>query len=117
VSPFNSLLVSFGLTAIIEALISGSGPQTSAAWNPPTASEIPHRRTLHRASELLTLTMALALSLLTWVWLRHTYTGRRCARSPRMAIAAAFGVNVRGLSLLLSGLCAAFAASRACASR
>src|SRR5712664_2670081 len=60
--------------------------------------------------ELLTLAMALALSLLVWAWLRHTYAGKAMrAIAEDAPIAAAFGVNVRGLSLLLSGLCAAFA--------
>src|SRR6266849_6359211 len=60
--------------------------------------------------ELLTLAMALALSLLAWAWLRHTYTGKAMrAIAEDAPIAAAFGVNVRRLSLLLSGLSAAFA--------
>src|SRR5207247_2642566 len=60
--------------------------------------------------ELLTLAMALALSLAAWAWLRHTYTGKAMrAIAEDAPIAAAFGVDVRGLSLLLSGLCGAFA--------
>src|SRR5260370_10935447 len=54
--------------------------------------------------------MAVALSLLVWVWLRHTYMGKAMrAIAEDAPIAAAFGVNVRGFSLLLSGVCAAFA--------
>src|SRR5712664_535846 len=60
--------------------------------------------------ELLTLAMAVALSLATWAALRYTYLGKAMrAIAEDAPIAAAFGVNVRGLSLLLSGLCAAFA--------
>src|SRR6266446_618738 len=60
--------------------------------------------------ELLTLAMAVALSVLVWAWLRHTYTGKAMrAIAEDAPIAAAFGVDVRRLSLLLSGLSAAFA--------
>jgi len=60
--------------------------------------------------ELLTLAMAVALSLAAWAALRYTYLGKAMrAIAEDAPIAAAFGVNVRGLSLLLSGLCAAFA--------
>src|SRR5437667_13891 len=53
---------------------------------------------------------ALALSLAAWAWLRHTYTGKAMrAIAEDAPIAAAFGVDVRRLSLLLSGLSAAFA--------
>src|SRR5947208_16508307 len=60
--------------------------------------------------ELLTLAMALALSLAVWAWLRHTYAGKAMrAIAEDAPIAAAFGVDVRGLPPLLSGLSAAFA--------
>src|SRR5467141_3878926 len=66
VSTFNSLLVSFGLTAIIEALIQ-------------------------------------------WIWTADFRRMESAYGEAKFRIGAAFGVNVRGLSLLLSGLCAAFA--------
>jgi len=100
VSPFNSLLVSFG-SRHHRSADPVSGPQTSAAWNPPYGEvkfRIGASTSRFRSADA---DDGLALSLLTWVWLRHTYTGRRCARSPRCAHRAAFGVNVRGLSLLL----------------
>lgn len=46
----------------------------------------------------------------TWAWLRYTYVGRALRACAEDApIAAAFGINHRGLSFLLSGLCAAYA--------
>src|SRR5881396_2751253 len=107
VSAFNSLLVTFGLTAIIEALIqwiwTADFRRMESAYG-----EVKFRiGALYVAlPELLTLAMALALSLLTWSWLRHTYTGKAMrAIAEHAPIAAAFGVDVHGLSLL----CAAFA--------
>src|SRR6266849_3668049 len=106
VSAFNSLLVTFGLTVIIEALIqwiwTADFRRMESAYG-----EVKFRIGALYASlpELLTLALAIALSLLTWVWLRHTYTGKAMrAIAEDAPIAAAFGVDVRGLSLLLSGL-------------
>ena len=46
----------------------------------------------------------------TWAWLRYTYVGKALRAGAEDApIAAAFGINHRGLSYLLSGLCAAYA--------
>src|SRR6266576_3394659 len=107
VSAFNSLLVTFGLTAIIEELIQWVWTADFRRME-SDYGEVKFRiGALYVAlPELLTLAMA----LLTWVWLRHTYTGKAMrAIAEDAPIAAAFGVNVRGLSLLLSGLCAAFA--------
>jgi branched-chain amino acid transport system permease protein len=60
--------------------------------------------------ELFTLLVAIALSLATWAALRYTDLGRAMRAAAEDApIAAAFGVNERGLALLLSGLSAAFA--------
>ncbi len=111
ISPFNSLLVTFGLTVIIESMI-------QLIW---TAD---YRRlesyygaikfkigTLYLPlPELLTLLLALALSLATWAVLRYTDLGRAMRAAAEDApIAAAFGVNERALAMLLSGLAAAFA--------
>jgi len=111
VSAFNSLLVTFGLTAIIEALIQWIWTADFRRME-SGYSEVKFRvGSLYVAlPELLTLAMALALSLAVWAWLRHTYAGKAMrAIAEDAPIAAAFGVDVRGLSLLLSGLCAAFA--------
>ena len=51
-----------------------------------------------------------ALALATWAWLRWTYVGKALRATAEDAdIAAAFGVNRRQLSFLLSGICAAYA--------
>src|SRR5438552_3503249 len=98
VSAFNSLLVTFGLTAIIEALIqwiwTADFRRMESAYG-----EVKFRvGGLYVAlPELLTLAMALALSLAAWAWLRHTYTGKAMrAIAEDAPIAAAFGVAARG---------------------
>ncbi len=51
-----------------------------------------------------------ALAGATWAWLRYTYVGRALRACAEDApIATAYGINHRGLSFLLSGLCAAYA--------
>jgi branched-chain amino acid transport system permease protein len=111
ITPFNSLLVTFGLTVIIESAIQG-------VW---TAD---HRRLASTYGairykigafyvpfpELLTLILAVALSLAAWAGLRYTDLGKAMrAAADDAPMAAAFGVNERALSLLLSGLAAGFA--------
>jgi branched-chain amino acid transport system permease protein len=111
VTQFTSLLVTFGLTVIIESLIQGIW--TADFRRLPTA----YGTTSLRAgafylplAELLALTTAVALAGLTWAWLRYTWVGkaiRASAEDP--LIAAAFGVNARRLAMLLSGVSAAYA--------
>lgn len=111
ITPFNSLLVTFGFTVIIE-----SGIQW--IW---TADY--RRLESHYADvkfkigamyiplpELLTLLISMGLALCAWLVLRHTRVGRAMrAVSEDPAMAAAFGANERALALLLSGAAAAFA--------
>jgi branched-subunit amino acid ABC-type transport system permease component len=62
------------------------------------------------APELLTLTIAIVLSVALWAMLRHTDLGRAMRAAAEDApIAAAFGVDQRLIALLLSGVCAALA--------
>ena len=111
ISPFNSLLVTFGLTVMIESLI-------QSLW---TAD---YRRLDSAYSlmkfkvgslyvpfpELLTLLLAILLSGATWAVLRYTDLGKAMrAAAEDGPIAAAFGVNERRLALLLSGFSAALA--------
>jgi branched-chain amino acid transport system permease protein len=111
VSQFGSLLVTFGLTVIIESLIqwiwTADYRRLETAYG--TASWRAGGLFLPIA-ELAALAAAVALSVLTWAWLRFTWVGkglRASAEDPQ--IAAAFGVNHRRLALLLSGLAAACA--------
>ena len=111
VNELSSLLVTFGITVVIESLI-------QAVW---TADFRRLESSYGTASlrlgpfflpvtEVLMLVVATTLSLATWAWLRFTYVGkamRASAEDP--AIAAAFGVDHRRLALLLSGVGAAYA--------
>ncbi len=111
VSTFNSLLVTFGLTVIVESIIQG-------IW---TAD---FRRLESRygdakfkigelyvpVPELLTVILALALAFAIYAVLRYTDIGRALRASAEDApIAAAFGINQKGLALVLAGVCAALA--------
>jgi branched-chain amino acid transport system permease protein len=112
VTPLNSLVVTFGVTAIIEAAI-------QAIWSADF-----RRLESHYAQakfkwgalyvplpELITLLTSIALSLAIWWLLQHTRFGKAMRAAAEDApIAAAFGVNQRALSLLLAGSCAALAA-------
>jgi len=112
VTPLNSLLLTFGVTAIIEAAI-------QAVWSADF-----RRLESHYAQakfkwgalyvplpELITLLTALALSFAIWALMRHTRFGKAMrAVAEDAPIAAAFGVNQRALALLLAGSCAALAA-------
>ena len=111
VSAFNSLLITFGLTVIIEASIQW-------IWSADFRRlETHYADVRYRLGafyiplpELLTLVLAAALALGLWAALRYTDFGkalRAAAEDP--AIAQAFGVNARALALLLSGLSAALA--------
>jgi branched-chain amino acid transport system permease protein len=111
VTQFGSLLVTFGLTVMIESLIQWGWTADYRRLEAPfwTTSWRVGPLFVPRA-ELLALLTAVSLAGLTWAWLRYTWTGkglRACAEDP--AIAVAFGVNRRRLALLLSGLGAAFA--------
>jgi branched-chain amino acid transport system permease protein len=111
ITPFNSLLVSFGLTVIIESVIQGiwtADPRRlDSAYG---AIRFKIGALYVPFPELLTLVLALTLCIATWAGLRYTEFGRAMRATAEDApIAAAFGVNERLLSLLLSGLAAAFA--------
>jgi branched-chain amino acid transport system permease protein len=112
ITPFNSLLVTFGITGIVEALIqaiwSADYRKMDVAWGHlkfkagPLFVPVP---------ELVTLLLAVAVSLATWWVLRATDLGkalRAAAEDP--AVAAAFGVNQSRNAILLAGFCAALAA-------
>jgi branched-chain amino acid transport system permease protein len=111
VTQFGSLLVTFGLTVVIESLIqwiwTADYRKLETAYG--TASWRAGGLFVPKA-EVLALAAATLLAVLTWAWLRFTWVGkglRACAEDPQ--IAAAFGVNQRRLALMLSGLGAAFA--------
>ncbi len=111
VSPLNTLLVTFGLTAIIEATI-------QAIWSADFRRlEWAYGHVKFKVGELfvplpelITLAMALAATFALWGVLRGTDVGKAMRAAAQDApIAAAFGVNQKRLSLLLAGTCAALA--------
>jgi branched-chain amino acid transport system permease protein len=111
ISAFNSLLVTFGLTVIVESVI-------QSVWTADFRrlasgySDMKFRVGVLYVPvpELLTLMLSLTLSFAIWAALRYTDLGRAMRASAEDApIAAAFGVNQKGLALLLSGVCAALA--------
>lgn len=111
ISPFNSLLVTFGLTVIIESLIqwiwTADQRMMDSAYG---AMKFKIGALYVPFPELLTLIMAVTLSLCTWAALRYTDLGKAMRAAAEDApIAAAFGVNERALALLLSGYAAALA--------
>jgi len=111
ISPLNSLLVTFGLTVIIESLIQWIWTADQRVMDSVYGAMKFKIGALYVPfPELLTLIMAVTLSLCTWAALRYTDLGKAMrAVAEDAPIAAAFGVNERALSLLLSGYCAALA--------
>jgi branched-chain amino acid transport system permease protein len=112
VTLLNTLLVTFGLTSIIEAGIQWiwtadfhrmENAYAAVRWKlGPLFLSLP---------DLLTLGFALALSLGMWGVLRYTDLGKAMRATTEDApIAAAFGVNEKLLGYLVSGLAAAVAA-------
>jgi len=111
ISPFNSLLVSFGLTVIVESMIQWIWTADYRRLESAYGGMKFKIGTLYLpVPEMITLATAVALSLLTWAALRYTDLGKAMrAASEDAPIAAAFGVNERVLSLILSGYAAALA--------
>ena len=112
VTPLNTLLVTFGFMVMLESLIQW-------IWSADFRRLESHYGDVKwkvgelfvPLPELLTLALACGLALAVWAALRFTDLGKAMRATAEDApIAAAFGVNEKLLSLLLSGLCAAFAA-------
>jgi branched-chain amino acid transport system permease protein len=111
ITPFNSLLITFGLTGIVEALIQSIW---TADFRKLESAYGEHKFKLAGLymplPELITLALALGLSLAVWAVLRYTDLGkalRASAEDP--AVAAAFGVHQQRNALLLAGTCSALA--------
>jgi branched-chain amino acid transport system permease protein len=111
ISAFNSLLVTFGLTVIIESMIQSLWTADFRRLNSSYGDTTFRIGALYvPLPELLTLALSLGMSLAIWAALRHTDLGRAMrAAAQDGGIATAFGVNQKGLALLLSGVCAALA--------
>jgi branched-chain amino acid transport system permease protein len=111
ISPFNSLLVTFGLTVMIEAGIQG-------IWTADYRKLESHYNQMKFTvgglyvpfPELLTLVLSVAIAVGVWAVMRYTDLGKAMrAMAEDGPIAAAFGVNARSLSLMLAGGSAALA--------
>ena len=111
VTPFSSLLITFGLTVIIESVIQW-------IWTADFRKLESHHAEIKWKigvfyipwPELFTLLLALSLSVAIWAALRYSDLGKALRAAAEDApIAAAFGVNERKLSLILSGVSTALA--------
>jgi branched-chain amino acid transport system permease protein len=111
VSPLNSLLATFGITAIIEAGIQGIWTADFRKLESAYAGEKFRVGALYvPVPELLTLALAVALAFGIFAAMRYTNLGRALrALAEDAPIAAAFGINARAHALLLAGVCGALA--------
>jgi branched-chain amino acid transport system permease protein len=112
VTLLNTLLVTFGITSIIEA---GIQWYWTADFHRMESTYAAVRWKLGplfvSLTDVVTLGFALALALGTWSVLRFTDLGKAIRATTEDApIAAAFGVNEKLLGYLVSGLAAAVAA-------
>jgi branched-chain amino acid transport system permease protein len=116
VTEFTSLLVTFGVTVILESIIQWIWTADFRRYETAYGTASTRIGPLFIPTlELLACLTAAVLALATWAWLRFTYVGkalRAAAEDP--AIAAAFGVNYRAQALLLSGVSAAYAGVAGC---
>lgn len=112
ITPFNSLLVTFGITVATEALLQWIW---SADFRRMASLYEEHKFRLGSVvvtySEALTLAMCLTAVGLVWWMLHRTDTGKSMRASAEdAAIATAFGINAKRLAIGLAGLCSALAA-------
>jgi branched-chain amino acid transport system permease protein len=107
----NSLLATFGLTAIIEAGIQGIWTADFRKLESVYAGDKFRVGPMYvPVPELLTLVLALALSFGIYAAMRYTNLGRALrALAEDAPVASAFGINARAHALLLSGVCGALA--------
>ena len=112
ITPFNSLLVTFGVTVMIESLVQG-------VWTADFRRLESHYNDqkfvvgglYFPVPELVTLVLACALCYAVWAAMRYSDLGKALrAMAEDGPIATAFGVNQKALSLVLAGVCAALAA-------
>jgi branched-subunit amino acid ABC-type transport system permease component len=112
VSPFNSLLVTFGLTVIVESVIqsiwTADFRRLESTYG---ATQLKVGALYVPVPELITLVLAAALSFALYAALRYTDLGKAMrAAAEDGPIASAFGVNRRMIALVLSGICATLSA-------
>jgi branched-chain amino acid transport system permease protein len=111
VSEFASMLVTFGVTILIESLIQWIWSADFRSYDTPYAQASLHVGPLYvPLLELLAFLCAAVLAAAAWLGLHKTSLGKALrAAAHDGAIAAAFGINAPRLSYVLAGLCAASA--------
>src|SRR5207253_9126584 len=107
VTPFNSLLLTFGLMGIVEAIIQSIW---TADFRKLESVYANHKfkvgGLLVPVPELITLLLAAGLAGAVWAVLRFTDLGKALrAAAEDGPIASAFGVNQKRNALLLAGTC------------
>lgn len=111
-TPLNSLLLTFGLTGIVEALIQSIWTADFRRLESHYAQQKFRVGELFvPVPELITLLLAVGISLAVWALLRFTDTGKALRAAAEDApVAAAFGINQRLHGILLAGTASALAA-------
>ena len=111
VTPFNSLLLTFGLMGIVEAIIQTIWTADFRKLESSYAQQKFKVGTLFvPIPEFITLLLAVGISVAVWAVLRYTDLGKAMRAAAEDApIASAFGVNQARNALLLAGLCSALA--------
>jgi branched-chain amino acid transport system permease protein len=111
-TPLNSLLLTFGLTGIVEALIQSIWTADFRRLESHYAQQKFRIGELFvPVPELITLILAVGLSVAVWALLRYTDLGKALRAAAEDApVAAAFGINQRLHGILLAGTCSALAA-------
>lgn len=113
VTPFNSLLVTFGLTIIIEAVLQW-------IWTADYRRLQTHYSDVKTQvggiylplPEVLTLIVSLVAAIVVWLAFKRSDIGKAMRAAAEDApIAGAFGIDQRSLALGLAGLSAALAAT------
>jgi branched-chain amino acid transport system permease protein len=112
ITPFNSLLATFGLTVVLESIIQGIWTadfrRLESGYNDLKFKVF---GLFVPVPELITFCLAVGIAVASWAAMRYTDLGKALrAMAEDGPIAAAFGINQKGLSLILAGVCAALAA-------
>lgn len=112
ITPFNSLLATFGLTVVLESIIQGIWTadfrRLESGYNDLKFKVF---GLFVPVPELITFSLAVGIAVAIWAAMRYTDLGKALrAMAEDGPIAAAFGINQKGLSLILAGVCAALAA-------
>lgn len=111
VGEFGSLLVTFGVAVLIESMIQWLWTADFRRFETSYGSSSFKVGSIFVPTlELAAFLTASVLAVGTWLWLSRTYVGKALRASAEdHEMAAAFGINHRSQSYVLSGLCASYA--------